>query len=529
MKQLSKKILPLLIFLALFVSCVDTLENYNTDKTGFSEDAQKADYFWYGLPLTAIQKGIYFNYDWGKGKNWPFQTMQNLNIDMFAGYFHNYKFKHPSNSMYDLNDVWNSTLWEFTYGYIMPEVKQAEIRNKEDMPEFYGISKILKVELMHRLCDVYGPIIYSKFGDSKLGSMPDSQEDVYMNFFDDLDEACGILLNHKGEEKFARFDILMPPHKKNYAQWVKFANSLRLRLAMRISKIAPEKAKHEAQKALAPENGGVLELDDEIVAVHTDGTGYLNPLGEINKAWGEVFMNANMESILVGFQDPRLQKYFEPATGSIYIGEYRGIRQGTGFNHNKYENHSKSTITRSSKAILMTAAEVWFLRSEAALRSWSDESAKECYENGIKASFKQWNCTDVDTYLQNEQTANDYTDTFNSEYNIKAQSEVSPKWFEHLSNEEKLEKIITQKWIACYPEGCEAWAEQRRTGYPRLFPVMLNLSNGTIDTDTMIRRINFPFRIKSINNEQYLSLCSLLNGADNGGTRLWWDTEGANF
>ena len=69
---------------------------------------------------------------------------------------------------------------------------------------------------------------------------------------------------------------------------------------------------------------------------------------------------------------------------------------------------------------------------------------------------------------------------------------LSPAWDEEASRETKLEKIITQKWIACYPEGCEAWAEQRRTGYPRLFPVLVNKSNGKIDTRTMIRRLNFP-------------------------------------
>lgn len=61
----------------------------------------------------------------------------------------------------------------------------------------------------------------------------------------------------------------------------------------------------------------------------------------------------------------------------------------------------------------------------------------------------------------------------------------------------KLERIITQKWIAMYPEGCEAWAEQRRTGYPRLFPVRFNHSKGqSIDTETMIRRLPYPRRSK---------------------------------
>lgn len=93
----------------------------------------------------------------------------------------------------------------------------------------------------------------------------------------------------------------------------------------------------------------------------------------------------------------------------------------------------------------------------------------------------------------------------------------------------KLERIITQKWIAMYPEGCEAWAEQRRTGYPRLFPVRFNHSKGqSIDTETMIRRLPYPATLETSDPEQYEMLLKELGGPDHGGTRLWWDT-GRNF
>ena len=107
-------------------------------------------------------------------------------------------------------------------------------------------------------------------------------------------------------------------------------------------------------------------------------------------------------------------------------------------------------------------------------------------------------------------------------------SQVTPAWDNAASNEEKLEKSITQKWIACYPEGCEAWAEQRRTGYPKLFPVVVNDSQGTIDTNLGPRRLNFFVGIKTANPEQYAALTKALGGTDNCGTRLWWDT-GRNF
>lgn len=80
-----------------------------------------------------------------------------------------------------------------------------------------------------------------------------------------------------------------------------------------------------------------------------------------------------------------------------------------------------------------------------------------------------------------------------------------------------------------YPEGCEAWAEQRRTGYPRLIKVAVNNSGNTISTDDMIRRVFFNQDYKTDNKALYDALVSKLGGADNGGTRLWWDTGRNNF
>ncbi|NDV46977.1 SusD/RagB family nutrient-binding outer membrane lipoprotein [Paludibacter sp. 221] len=530
MRNYIFKILLFVVLAVAVTACTGMFEKYNSDETSYTEEQQKIDNYWYGMPLVNVQHGIYFNYDWGEGKNWTFQIMQNLNIDLFAGYFHNNKFNDDAtNTMYDLNDTWNAKMWEYTYWYAIPEGKKAEDRCQTDMPEFYGVIKIIKVLLLHRISDVYGPVIYKEFGHSKIDGVPDSQRDTYYAFFDDLDQAIEILSDSDNNTgKLARFDILMPDGKKNNKQWMKFANSLRLRLAMRISKVDPEKARTETVKALNSPFG-LLEGIDDVVAVNTVNTGYTNPLGEINKVWGEVYMNANMESILTGYEDPRISRFFEPVASETHKGIFRGIRQGTSSNYSESENYSQSSIPQSFNALLMTSAEVWFLRAEAALRGWSDESTKYCYEQGVKVSFARWRSDGVDEYLKSDNIAADYVDDFYPENSIEARCRVSPRWDDGADNETKLEKIITQKWIACYPEGCEAWAEQRRTGYPRLFPVKHNMSNGVIDTEVMIRRLNFPVSIKTLNSSQYEALCKELNGPDTGGTRVWWDTGAPNF
>ena len=526
------------------VSCTGRFKDLNTDKAGITDENMQVDLNHLGIPLDVIQQGIYFNYDYGKGKNWPYQLMQNLSADMFSGYMHDYKPLNGGshNSDYNLQDGWNGTLWENTYAYIMPQIKRLEDSTRLKYPAVYAVTEILKVEVMHRVSDYYGPVIYTNFGNKKMIYQPDTQQDVYHYFLDDLKTAVGILENYVNlagyTPEFSRFDLLLDGKVES---WIRFANSLRLRLAIRMAMADPDKARQEFADALA-DPLGVFEEPTQLVAVTTDEE-YSNPLGEINRVWGEVYMNASMESILNGFDDPRREAFFEPCPDDVLLpdrdgrdsvliplkGQYRGIRQGTMFAHTLYSALSKIYVNVQTKPILMTAAEVWFLRAEAALRGWTAEDPRICYEQGIRCSFSQWQVAGVETYLQSDCRAADFEDAFTPENNIKARCLVSPRWDDAASDEMKLERIITQKWLAVFPEGCEAWAEQRRTGYPRLFSVRYNNSrNGCVDTEKMIRRLNYPSSILDSDNGQYEMLVNALGGPDHAGTPLWWDT-GRNF
>lgn len=522
-----------------WVACTGHFKSLNTDKTGMTDEEMEIDLNHLGIPLGIIQQGIYFNYDFGKGKNWPYQIMQNLSADMFSGYMHDYKPLNGGshNSDYNMQNGWNGTFWENTYAYVMPQIKRLEDLTRLDYPAFFAITKILKVEVMHRVSDYYGPIIYSQFGNLRESYAPDNQEEAYRMFFEDLDEAVNILDQaiKEGEDAsaFAKFDIIMDG---TYESWVKFANSLRLRLAIRLAVVNPEEARREFRKGMV-NSYGIFTTSPEKAVVSTKN-GYTNPLGVINQVWGEAYMNASMESILNGYEDPRRAHFFEVCPNDVQgengniisiKGEYRGIRQGTVFAHMRYSALSRIYVEESSEAILMTAAEVWFLRAEAALRGWTSEVPGDCYREGVRCSFNQWGAAGVEAYLQSDRVGADYVDVFEPVNNIKARCLVSPRWDESASREVKLEKIITQKWLAVFPEGCEAWAEQRRTGYPRLFPVRVNNSkDGCIDTELMIRRLNFPASMIDVDPEQYEKLKKALQGDDTPGTRLWWDT-GKNF
>ncbi len=522
----------ILIIIALFSSCTDKFEEYNIDQSKVTNEDLLADYYFLGGYFPQMQQMIYCNFNWGWGINWPFQIMQNLNADIFSGYMMTPTpfASNVNNTNYALVDGWNGSNWDYTYAYFMTASAEVERLAQEDYPEINAASMILRVAAMHRISDSYGPIIYTSYGDSQTGGSFDSQKEAYYAFFEDLNNAISTLESYiklnPDSKPLERYDLMFGG---DFSQWIKYANSLRLRLAIRISNIDPEKARTEGEAAMN-NSYGVLETTDVTVS----GKGYSHPLFAISNQWGDIKMGGSIESIMSGYDDPRLAKYFLETTDADLLEKgikYKGIRQGIEIeDKSTYVDHSTLNFSSESPAQLMTASEVYFLRAEGALRSWSNMggTAAELYQMGVEASFSQHGVSMGD-YLTRDNVAASFVDYKNAANTIESGSEylnnVSPKWDDAADLETKLQKIITQKYIAMFPQGMEAWAEYRRTGYPVLMPVVINNSQGNIDTEKQIRRLNFSVTEKSNNPEGYTEAVGLLGGADNGGTPLWWDVR----
>ena len=171
----------------------------------------------------------------------------------------------------------------------------------------------------------------------------------------------------------------------------------------------------------------------------------------------------------------------------------------------------------------MNAAEVAFLKAEGALRNWNmGGTAKEFYEQGVKLSFAQWGANGADAYLaDNTSMPASYKDPAGLNTYSGATSQITIKW-EDGDFEKSLERIITQKWLANFPLGQEAWAEYRRTGYPMLMPVVVNNSAGVVNSARGARRLAYPQEERLNNAENYVNAVGLLGGADNMATDLWW-------
>lgn len=180
--------------------------------------------------------------------------------------------------------------------------------------------------------------------------------------------------------------------------------------------------------------------------------------------------------------------------------------------------------------VWFSAAETSFLKAEAALH-WPDDFGGEevmqtAYEEGIRLSFAEKGVDGADTYLQDDtKTAVKFVSKIDGSHSIEAKSDVTIKWNPSDSEERKLERIITQKWIALYPNGAEAWSEYRRTGYPAQYQVINDYSNGTVNTKIGPRRIPFPPSERRLNPENIEKATQLLGGPDEAGTPLWWDKK----
>lgn len=384
---------------------------------------------------------------------------------------------------------------------------------------------------------------------------------MYKTFIQELNESVDALTEFvdagsADASRISDFDIVCGADHK---QWIRFANTLRLRLAMRISMVAPELAKTTAEAAVSHKYGVLVAGNNN---VEVKSASVQNPLNEINYGYNDIRVGASLLSILKGYDDPRLAVYVTPvgwfndedikdASGkpTNKIGEYVGIRQGTWIDDKaNYQMYSTINMIKSSKNTDLTnpgqitnalpwmkVAEAYFLRAEGALRGWNmGGSAQELYEQGIKVSFDEHGISAdaYNKYIENGTgVAVNFEDPHNPANNIAGIDKCTVKWDPSASNEEKLHKIINQKWIAMFPEGQEAWSEFRRTGYPKLFPVANNYSstvNGGIENGEFVKRLRFPRNDKNANTAEVEKAVSLLSGPDNEATRLWWDT-GRNF
>lgn len=526
-KFLNKILTGSLLTILLFTACTENFEMFNTNPYGATDEELAQDFKNIGGNFIPMQRGIMH---W---THWKYQLQQNLNGDVYS------QFLIPptpfggniNNVTYGFNEGWNLWPWKLAFEDVMtPALLVKNITEGDEATQhFNSWATILKVFAMHRVSDIYGPVVYSQFGTTDVNIPYDTQEEAYNQFFTDLKNAVDALtpLADAGNTSFKNFD---KAYGGNMEKWIKAANSLRLRLAMRIVLVNPSKAKSEFESALNHKYGVFTSNDDNFFVDLPES----HPIQTIGNSWLDTRMSATMESYLKGFSDPRMEKYFDAAAAS---GEFKGIRQGIAIeSKSQYQDIAASPgkwFGSNRKMKVMSYDEVCFLLAEAALRGWSvSGDAQTYYEDGVKASFGLWGAADPDTYLANETgKAIAYVDPLGANVNDVTEgsgilSDVTVKWDNSASNEQALSKIMMQKWIALFPDGQEAWSEFRRTGYPKLFPLVVNYSGGLVPNGEFVKRIKFSSDEYNTNRSEVDNAINMIGGTDGYNVQLWWDVNG---
>lgn len=381
----------------------------------------------------------------------------------------------------------------------------------------YGVALVLKVYAMHILASAQGPLPYSQVSNGQIEAPYDDEVTAWAAMFEDLDRAIDILdASGSANANLATVDCI---YNGDLTKWFKFANTLKLRMAMRVSSVAPY-ARQKAEEAVA---AGVMTDTSDSAWVDNEKYGLRNPwsiswLGQVGNGGVEARPNACLVSWMNGYNDPRRPKYFTQTSTGAYLGALSGPSSEPVPANYSHTSHIFYESEFAPQAVIY-AAEAAFLRAEGALKGWNmGGTAQDFYHEGIRLSLREFGVESAyDSYIATTSVPAGHNDTNRSE-SKSATTNISVRW--ESTPDRQLEQILTQKWIALYQDPMNGWADYRRTGYPKLWHASQS-SNPDVTTARGARRTPFP-QTEYENNRANVEAAAALVGGDSMGYDLWW-------
>ncbi len=526
-----------------------------------------------------------------------YQLQNTLGPDCYVQYFcvpqsdFSYSY-YELRSTYDLCKFFINNL---SVGFSTMTYKMAPTLNAEKidyMPEIKAIYLTLFNYAAIENVDLFGPLTYYDNKGNFDGSSfeYDRVKDIYYQAKADIDAAIECFKYYKDHRSEAYkkqigriigvYATLLSSYDtdpSDLSVWIRFANSLKLRMAIHMSKVEPVTAKQWAEEAVA---GGVIENEADEIGLFPSKFGTAHPLVEI-MGWNGIVMGASFINLLQNLDHPYMKYLFTknsialekskqavsgtsaPAVtpkGGVYVGMRNGVTPdiGRAADANPYCGYSTLDKTYFAECnpplYLMKVSEVNFLRAEGALRGWNmGGTAQSFYEQGIRTAYLEDRnykgneyTKHVEQYLNvNAPKGIAYVDPQGLTPDMPSVTKIGVKWNEGDSKETKLEKIITQKYIASFPYSYESWVDLRRTGYPKLFPILnTEHGDGTIKpgdpkvqtADNIMRRIPWiPDDSQKKEDIKATGIPALSEDTNNKPAtdtqmqRLWWDVDAPNF
>lgn len=436
---------------------------------------------------------------------------------------------YPDESNYELveRDV-NGAAWNRLYATVIKDLREAKIiladdpfLSDENKRVQTAMMNTLEIYAFHLLVDIFGDVPYSESIDiNNISPKYDDDEAIYNDLITRLD---AVIEDLNGESAMGGADLI---YGGNAAAWSKFANSLKLRLAIRIADKDDAKAKTMVESAVA--KGVFTSSADDFEIAYQTATPNTNPLWEqLVQSGRSDFVGANtLVDVMNGLEDPRISIYFkenvvldsivldqvtlEPIIDTIIIDpmtnmpdttyeidSYVIFRGGTYGDGNSFPGNSQPGALLEDPLFpgtIFDYTEVRFLLADAAERGYDvGGTAEEHYNAGVKNSIVEWGMTgdDADAYLTQADVA--YT--------------TAPGTWK--------EKIAMQKWIALYNRGFEAWSTYRVYNAPTM-----NVAVGAGTLPPM--RFTYPINEYSLNPESVNAAGSAIGG-DDLFTKVFWD------
>ncbi len=477
---MKKKSIYFLIFsLIISVSCTKDFEEINTDQN--SPASVRADLLLPGL-IRSTQTAVYPMFG-DNGATWSQQISQ---------------IEYVSEERYSPRLATINNTWNILYTQVIADSKSmTTFSQTEGNKNLEAISLILRANAFQTLTDVYGPIPFTE-ANVKGISKPkyDSQENVYKGIIALLTEADGLIDVTKSNVPAAA-DLLFAG---NLSKWKKFANSLKLRALIRISKAPGINNAAEIQALVTAGNLMSSEADSAKIYNLTDQASahpFFATLGNRK----EFKVSSVLVSKLNTYNDPRLAIYADKNDAGIYVGNVPGADTrnypGTSAIGSFYKKADLFSI-------LLSYSQVQFLLAEAAnegyianpIISGTLSQSEQYLKNGIEANFIYNGLTSTEATTYSSQNLFDYTT---------------------LTEGRKI--IGEQVWLSTYCQGFEPWVEWRRTNIPALAPVVQASLN------TIPGRYNYPALESSVNQVNNALGSALITGGDLLTSKVWWDVN----
>lgn len=385
-------------------------------------------------------------------------------------------------------------VWSNFYAQGIEDFTQlAQLGDSLHNPNYKAVAVIMRSWIFQVLTDFYGDVPYKQAGDIVKYPTPayDAQRDIYIGLLAELKEASEQITTTGNP---IAGDIL---YSGNMTKWKAFANSLRLRIALRIvdkeyniaKTVFDEVGTDESQVINSNENSAKLTY---LVSPNQ------NPVSKNRETRNDYRISKTVVDRLRALNDPRLQLYASmPKDTSVktIVGVTNGLKNDSAvkLGLNKTSDIDSSFFAPGAPAVLFNYAELLFIKAEAAQRGLISGDAATYYTRAVTAALQQYNVESsaIATYL------------------------AQPAVQYNAGNYKK--SIGDQKWLALFGEGLEAFAEWRRLDYPQLTPAF----DGTLEGKIPLR-LTYPSSEQALNGASYRAAVAN-QGADLLTTRLWFD------